>query len=97
MSEGKQDAWFADQYLHPHESKHTMGELLRWFDEAGFEFVNAVPKTRPLDSFTSEERLLEPAERGSALDHALAQGKLFFTGSREGGFYIMLGRKRGAA
>ncbi|MGH7287480.1 MAG: class I SAM-dependent methyltransferase, partial [Myxococcota bacterium] len=97
MSEGKQDAWFADQYLHPHESKHTMGELLRWFDEANFEFVNAVPKTRPWDSFTSEERLLEPAERGSSLDHALAEAKLFFTGSREGGFYIMIGRKRGAA
>jgi carbamoyltransferase len=96
MSEGKQEAWFADQYLHPHESKHTMGELLRWFDESDFEFVNAVPKMRPLDFFTSEERLLDPGERGSALDHALAQAKLFFTGSREGGFYIMIGRKRGA-
>ncbi len=97
LSEGKQDAWFADQYLHPHESKLTMGELLGWFDEAGFEFVNAVPKTRPGDRFTSEERLFEPAERGTSLDHALAQGKLFFTGSREGGFYIMIGKKRGEA
>ncbi len=97
MSEAKQDAWFADQYLHPHETKHTMGELLRWFDETGFEFVNAVPKTRPGDSFTSEERLFEAAERGSSRDHALAQAKLFFTGSREGGFFIMIGRKLGAA
>jgi hypothetical protein len=74
-----------------------MGEVLRWFEQAGFEFVNAVPKTRPWDRFTSEERLLEPAQRGSALDHALAQARLFATGSREGGFYIMIGRKRGEA
>jgi carbamoyltransferase len=97
MSEGKRDAWFADQYLHPHESKHTMGEVLDWFDESGFDFVNAVPKTRARDRFSTEERLFEPAERGTAVDHALAQAKLFFTGSREGGFYIMIARKRGGA
>jgi SAM-dependent methyltransferase len=97
MSAAKEDAWFADQYLHPHESKHSMGEVLRWFDETGFDFVNAVPKTRPGDAFSSEERLFEPAERGTRVDHALAQAKLFFTGSREGGFYIMIGRRRGAA
>jgi carbamoyltransferase len=97
LSAGKQDAWFADQYLHPHESKHTMGELLRWFDRTGFEFVNAVPKTRAWDTFSSDERLFEPAARGTSIDHALAQAKLFATGSREGGFYIMIGRRRSDA
>ena len=95
ISAGKRDAWFADQYQHPHESKHTMGELLGWFDQTGFDFVNAVPKTRVGDSFTAREELFKPAERGTTLDHALAQAKLVFTGSREGGFYIMIGHKRG--
>jgi len=94
MGEDKRSAWFADQYRHPHESKHTMGEVLDWFDESGFEFVNAVPKTRARDRFSAEERLFEPAERGTSRDHALAQAKLFFTGSREGGFFIMIGRRR---
>src|SRR4029077_10522960 len=31
MSDRKSDAWFADQYLHPHESTHTIGEVLGWF------------------------------------------------------------------
>ena len=70
-----------------------MGEVLRWFDESGFEFVNAVPKLRPWDPFTSTEKLFETAERGTALDHGLAQAKMVVTGSREGGFYILIGRR----
>ncbi len=94
MSAGKQDAWFHDQYLHPHESKHTMGEVLRWFDETGFEFVNGVPKPRVWDRFDSNERLFEPAARGTALDRGLAQAKMIATGNQEGGFYIMIARRR---
>jgi hypothetical protein len=43
MSKDKQRAWFADQYRHPHESTHTFGEVLDWFNQAGLEFVNGVP------------------------------------------------------
>jgi len=93
MSREKQESWFNDQYRHPHESKHTMGEVLRWFDESGFEFVNAVPKLRPWDPFTSTEKLFEKAERGTPLDRGLAQAKMVVTGSREGGFYILIGRR----
>jgi carbamoyltransferase len=95
MSAGKQDAWFHDQYLHPHESKHTMGEVLNWFDDQGFDFVNAVPKLRPWDPFSNNEKLFVSAERGTVLDRALSQAKMIFTGNQEGGFYIMIGRKRG--
>ena len=94
MSEEKRDAWFSDQYRHPHESKHTMGETLSWFREAGFDFVNGVPKPRARDAFSAEERLFETAAAGGAVDHALAQAKLVMTGNQEGGFYIMIGRKR---
>ena len=40
----KRESWFKDQYKHPHESKHTNGEVLTWFDDNSFEFVNALPK-----------------------------------------------------
>lgn len=95
MSAEKKDAWFSDQYRHPHESKHTMGEVLQWFQANGFDFVNAVPKYRARDKFNSNERLFEPAESGTPFDRALAQAKMIVTGSREGGFYIVIGRKRG--
>ena len=94
MSKEKQDAWFADQYQHPHESKHTTDGVLRWYDENGFDFVNAIPKLSVLQPFSPNERLFEPAERGSRLDRALVQAKMIVTGSQEGGFFIMIGRKR---
>ncbi len=95
MSAGKQDAWFHDQYMHPHESKHTMGEVLHWFNENGFDFVNGVPKLRARDSFGNKEKLFEPASPGTVLDRAWSQARMVITGNREGGFYIMIGRKRG--
>lgn len=95
MSAGKQDAWFHDQYMHPHESKHTMGEVLNWFDQNGFDFVNGVPKLRARDSFGNKEKLFEPASPGTALDRAWSQARMIITGNREGGFYIMIGKKRG--
>ena len=30
---GKREAWFRDQYCHPHETCHTLGEVLRWMEE----------------------------------------------------------------
>jgi ubiquinone/menaquinone biosynthesis C-methylase UbiE/predicted RNA-binding Zn-ribbon protein involved in translation (DUF1610 family) len=95
MSAGKQDAWFHDQYMHPHESKHTMGELLHWYEENGFEYVNGIPKPRVWDQFTTKEKLFEKQPRGTLLDRGLAQAKMVWTGSQEGGFYIMVGKKVG--
>ena len=95
MSRAKRSSWFADQYQHPHESSHTMGEVLRWFSENGFEFVHSVPSTNAWDAFDDDEKLFAPIAAGTSFDRGLAQAKLIFTGSREGGFFIMIGRKRG--
>jgi carbamoyltransferase len=95
MSPEKEDAWFHDQYLHPNETKQSMGEILGWFDRAGIEFVNAVPKTTPWESYTEEERLFEKAMRGGKFERALVQLQMIKTGNQEGGFFIMIGRKPG--
>ena len=94
LGEAKSNAWFMDQYRHPHESKHSMDEVLGWFDGNGVDFVNAVPKLRWYDQFSAEERLFAPAERGRRVDRLLSQVKMIGTTSREGGFFIMIGRKR---
>ena len=92
MSADKERAWFADQYLHPHESKHTIGEVLGWFDEAGLEFVRGVPA---VDQAGDQDgtRLFSPSRTGSAWDHFTVQAKQIVTGSREGGFFIMIARR----
>jgi carbamoyltransferase len=92
MSAGKQKAWFADQYLHPHESKHTIGEVLRWFDEEGLAFVHGVPSVTN-DHDPAGTSLFAPTARGTAWQHACVQARQVVAGSREGGFFIMIARR----
>ena len=89
----KKFTWFLDQYKNPHESKHTMGEVLKWFDQTGFEFVNGIPKLRMFETFTENEKLFKQNPRGTWIDHFVTQTQLLFTGSKEGGFFIMIGKK----
>ena len=86
-------AWFADQYCHPHESKHTIGEVLQWFEASRIEFVRGVPSVIPTPTRLDGIGLFTPEPQGTALDHFLVQGREVINGSREGGFFIMIGRK----
>ena len=88
----KRRAWFSDQYHNPHESKHTFGEVLRWFDEAGIRFVRGIPAMRPDDDGMEGPSLFEPQPRGTALDHLVVQATQILGGRTEGGFFIMIGR-----
>jgi SAM-dependent methyltransferase/uncharacterized protein YbaR (Trm112 family) len=90
----KKQAWFMDQYKHPHESKHTIGEALRWLCALNFDFVKSIPGTVPLRPFSPEEHLFEPEKPGSTLGRLLVELGMMFTGSQQGGFFIVIGRKR---
>lgn len=90
----KKLTWFMDQYKNPHESKHTIGEVLDWFDQTGFDFINSIPKSKAFKTFSRQEKLFNPNPRGNWLDHLIVQTHLMFTGSKEGGFYVMIGKKR---
>jgi len=95
LSDLRRHAWFQDQYKHPHESKHTIDEVLSWFDRVGVEFINSIPKASVSQAFSSGERLFDPNPRGSALDHLLVQTRMLLSGGREGGLFVMIGRKKG--
>lgn len=90
----KRLTWFKDQYKNPHESKHTFGEVLSWFDKTGFDFVNSIPKLKALSFFTEKERLFKVNPRGNWFDHFIVQTGLAFTGSKEGGFFVMIGKRK---
>jgi carbamoyltransferase len=96
ISKDKQRAWFADQYLHPHESKHTIGEVLHWFRDAGLEFVRGVPSVTNDGHALGDGGLFSPTDPGSAWEHFCVQAKLILTGSSEGGFFILIGRRPAA-
>jgi len=93
ISAGKRKAWFMDQYRHPHESEHTFDEILGWFDEQGLEFVRGVPALTPEPEPLDGTDLFQPARRGNQLEHLLAQLQQISAGNREGGFFLMIGRK----
>jgi len=92
-NDAKTRAWFADQYQHPHESKHSMGEVLRWFDAAGFLFVNSIPKNRFMASFTDEEKVFAVHPKADRLTLAAVQAHMILTGNREGGLFMMIGKR----
>src|SRR5437667_2825726 len=39
----RREAWLRDQYQHPEEHRHTLGEVQNWFNENGVEYVRAYP------------------------------------------------------
>jgi carbamoyltransferase len=92
LSRDKERAWFADQYRHPHESKHTMGEVLDWFDRTDLSFVRGVPSLTP-GGGPADAGLFAPESPGSRFDRMLVQGAQVWRGSKEGGFFLMIGRK----
>lgn len=95
VGETRKFTWFQDQYKNPHESKHTLGEVFKWFDEGGFEFTYGIPSPRLFESFSPGDRVFKPRARGSALEHALTQIFSIPAGSREGGLFILIGRRTG--
>jgi SAM-dependent methyltransferase len=87
-------AWFLDQYRHPHESAHTFGEVQDWFERTGFEFVRGIPAMRPEDDGLAGDSLFEPQPAGTSLEQTLAQlMQVLAPGQKEGGFFLMIGRK----
>jgi SAM-dependent methyltransferase len=94
LSAGKRRAWFADQYQHPHESKHDFDEVLAWFGKVGLEFIRGIPALRPDDDGLAGSNLFEPQDPGTPLEHAIVQtSEIFAAGQKEGGFFIMIARK----
>ena len=93
----KRRAWFMDQYKHPHESKHTIGEVLGWLRETGFRFVTSVPRSKPFQPFGDGDSLFRPETPGGAIERLMVELGMIARGSREGGFFVVTARKEPAA
>jgi len=92
-AEAKKTAWFMDQYKNPHESKHTIEEVLGWLRKTNLTFVKSVPHTVPFRPLRDDESLFDPERPGNWLQRRLAELLMVFSGSREGGFFLVIARK----
>jgi SAM-dependent methyltransferase len=93
MNEGRWQAWFRDQYRHPHETRHSIDEVLGWFDAGRVDFLSSIPAADG-SPFTHATRLFEPHPRGATTVRAATQLQMLLSGGRDGGLFIMIGRKR---
>jgi ubiquinone/menaquinone biosynthesis C-methylase UbiE/uncharacterized protein YbaR (Trm112 family) len=86
-------AWFMDQYKNPHETKHTVSEVMQWFKEFGFSFINSIPKTVLGQEFSPKEELFIPQKPGGTFERSIAEFLNLFLHSNEGGFFTVIGKK----
>ncbi len=87
----RRTAWLRDQYRHPQEHSHTVGEVRAWFDGADVDFIRAYPS-----AMMEEEPgdLLAVAEDYWPPEAWLAQCGWVGQLGHEGGLFVMVGRRR---
>ena len=80
-------SWFRDQVLHPHETQHTLEEMIPLIEDCGMSLastsINRFQEFSSLDALYAEEKTYQ----GRA-EAYLADGKYF------PGFFLILARKR---
>lgn len=89
ISAEKRYAWLKDQYKNPHESSHTLNEVLKWFKKYNLEFISSIP----FNDFSSAANLFEKKDYINNL--FLKELSMTFSLSqiKEGGFFIIVGKK----
>lgn len=85
--------WINDQYYNPHETWHSIGEVLDWFGENGIEYLNCRP---PVLGTSGEHTtaLDEKTDPGNGYQRLVTQLSWLFSISREGALFDLIGRRR---
>lgn len=86
----RREAWLRDQYQHPEEHRHTVGEVQRWFAENDIEYVRTYPSAL-LESEAAE--LFDSCDDAWPPEQWLAQLGWMTTLGHEGGLFITVGRR----
>ena len=90
--ERKADIWVKDQYFNPHETWHSLDEVLGWFKENGIEYLNASPAILGTDGEDVRD-LFARTNPGSRYQRLVTQLSWIATIAREGALFDVIGRK----
>ena len=94
----KTESWLADQYYHPHESTHMIGEVLKWFATNGIDYVNSIPPIEWFRSMKKNARVFKQTQvrawRRSRWARFLVQLKWLWSLRHSGGYFIIVGQKQ---
>ena len=85
------EAWTKDQYENPIESKHTIDEVLNWFDKNNIEYINSIPSCI---FFDEKENFFFNRSKGNLITRIINQLLMIFNYlGNDGGIFIMVGKK----
>ena len=91
--ERKATIWINDQYYNPHETWHSIDEVMDWFEENDVEFLNCSPGILGTDGELSAN-LFDKTNPGSSYQRMVTQLSWLFTIAREGALFDVIGRKK---
>lgn len=90
----KAEIWIKDQYFNPHETWHSIGEVLAWFRDNGVSYLNASP---PILGSAGEDApsLFAATDPGTPYQRWVTQLAWLGTIAREGALFDVVGRRDG--
>ena len=93
LSKEKSFAWFRDQYEHPVERKHSLDEVINWFDENNIKFLGSIPSANFDGSLKKINEM--DGNRGTWFERICAQIMMLFSNlGSEGGLFMVIGRRQ---
>jgi len=78
---------------YPHETRHSMDEVLGWFESEGFNFTGSIPIIDDAE-FSEQMPLFEVRSAGRRRDRVASEIEMLLTGGKDRGKFVMIGRKR---
>lgn len=90
----RRKAWLRDQYCHPEERRYTLAEVRRWFAENGVDYLRTFPSALLGEN---AGQLFAVEAGGWWLEGWLAQIGWMRSLGAEGGLFVIVGRRTGAA
>ena len=90
----RRTAWVRDQYAHPLEHRHTLGEVQGWFERSGVTYLRTYPSALLTEPPLEGAALFEPGEDDWSFENLLSQLSWAWKLGREGGLFVAIGQKR---
>jgi len=79
-------SWFRDQVLHPHETQHTLEEILPILDECGFRLSST--SINRFGKFSSHQELIREEKKYAEISRERLRQSSYFPG-----FFVILAQK----
>jgi SAM-dependent methyltransferase len=90
----KAEIWVKDQYYNPHETWHSIDEVLQWFRENDLSYASCRP---PILGADGNGEMFAPTSPGTKAGRVLTQLSWLGTIAAEGALFVMVGRRRESA